>query len=222
MKITSIFLSSESDSSLPLVEFCRQHNIHLTRKSLITFQTVDFSIPSEWEVVFFSSPRSFDFFVKKGIDLGAKSIACIGLETKSYIEQKGYSVDFAGENAGSPKEVAADFKKWLGDRIAVFPQSTVSNKSIESGIRESQRIPVIVYETLQQSVPVAPSSVYIFTSPSNAASFLEKNTFEKGPLVIAWGEATAQFIVNQSHTCDFTLKTSTYSELLQILQELIP
>ncbi|WP_300665385.1 uroporphyrinogen-III synthase [Fluviicola sp.] len=222
MKIRSIFLSSESDSSLPLVSFCEENAIFILRKSLISFDAVEFELPSEWDVVFFSSPRSFDFFISKGIEWKKdQQIACIGNETKKYIEAAGFTVSFAGENAGSPKEVAADFKAWLNERIALFPQSTRSNKSIETALPPNQRKPLVVYQTIETPIRLMEAfSMYIFTSPSNYESFSSINSVPKDAIIVSWGEMTHQRIVNQGSKSDYILRTSTYSELLKILQKL--
>lgn len=222
MKITSIFLSSESDSSLPLVSFCEENAISILRKSLISFDSVAFELPSEWDVVFFSSPRSFDFFVSKGIEWKTNhQIACIGNETKRHIESAGFTVSFVGENAGNPKEVAANFKEWLKNRIALFPQSTRSNKSIETALPADQRRPLIVYKTIETPVRLKETfSMYIFTSPSNYESFRAVNELPGNAIIVSWGEMTHQRIVNQGSKSDYILKTSTYSELLKILQKL--
>ncbi|MNJ89028.1 uroporphyrinogen-III synthase [compost metagenome] len=222
MKIRSIFLSSESGSSLPLVDFCAEQQIRLLRKSFISFGRMEFDDPGNWDVVFFSSPRAFDFFVSESFDLKAgRKIACIGLETKKHIESAGFSVSFFGENAGRPEEIASEFKEWLGQRIALFPQSTKSNKSIERALPVSQRIPLVIYQTIPNPVLLAEQfSIYLFTSPSNFTSFTTLNSIPEGAKVLAWGTSTAQIILNQSVKVDFILETSTYSELLEILQNL--
>lgn len=223
MKIKSIFLSSNSDSSLPIVDFCNENEILLARRSFISFQQIPFEIPNEWEVVFFSSPRSFDFFVSDDFSLESnQQIACIGEETKNHIESRGYVVAFFGENAGNPKEIASRFKEWLGPRRALFPQSTRSNKSIETELPEAQKIPLTVYETVEDPILFRTVfSIYIFTSPSNYLSFISLNSIPEGAKILAWGATTAQLIVNKGKHVDFILKTSTYSELHQILRKLI-
>lgn len=223
MKIRSIFLSSSSNSSLPILDFCRENEIRLVRQSLISFQAVPFRIPPGWDVVFFSSPRSFDFFISEGILLASnQAIACIGPETKKHIESMGHRVSFYGENAGNPKEIAKQFKEWLGSRTALFPQSTKSNKSIETELPESQRIPLLVYETIENpAVFSEPFSLYIFTSPSNYHSFVSLNSIPEEAKITAWGDSTALAIANDHKKADFVLNTSTYSELLEILRKLI-
>jgi uroporphyrinogen-III synthase len=221
MKIESIFLSSESESSLPIVDFCYENQIQLVRKSFISFQQISFQVPSDWDVVFFSSPRSVDFFVSEDFTLKPdQQIACIGIETKNHLESLGYPVSFFGENAGKPTEVADKFKDWLGNRVALFPQSTKSNKSIETVIPDPQKIPLLVYETIDAPVALENSfSVLVFTSPSNYKSFISLNAIPKESIVVAWGTTTAQIISNDHVKADFILRTSTYSELLQILQK---
>lgn len=221
MRIKSIFLSSDKQSSLPIVDFCYENQIQLIRKSLISFQGIPFEIPKKWDVVFFSSPRSFDFFVPVDfIPEPHQQIACIGIETKNYLELKGYQVSFFGENAGKPAEIAEQFKKWLGNRVALFPQSTKSNKSIEALLPDTQKIPLLVYETIDTPATLENSfSVLVFTSPSNYKSFRLLNPIPEESIVVAWGNTTAQAIANDHIKVDFILQTSTYSELLEILQK---
>lgn len=223
MRIKSIFLSSESDSSLPIRDFCQENNISLVRKSFISFQKDPFQVPSGWEVVFFSSPRSFDFFISEAfIPESNQQLACIGLETKKHIEDKGYVVSFFGENAGNPKEIARQFKDWLGNRVALFPQSLKSNKSIEATLPESQKIPLVVYNTIEEPVQfLNPFSVYVFTSPSNYRSFISVNLLPEDAKVIAWGHATAETMMDDDSPVHYILDTSTYSELLKILRQII-
>lgn len=223
MKIKSIFLSSDTDSSLPILDFCNENKIFLVRKSFISFQQIPFQVPNKWDVVFFSSPRAFDFFVSESFALDSnQEMACIGIETKNHIESSGYPVSFFGENAGKPAEIASQFKDWLGNRVALFPQSSKSNKSIEAIIPESQKIPLLVYETIDNPVMLENEfSVLVFTSPSNYKSFVSLNPIPKESIVVAWGATTARSITNDRVKVDLILQTSTYSELLKILQELI-
>ena len=220
--IKSIFLSSESDSSLPIRDFCQEHHIGLVRKSLISFQKIAFQVPPDWDVVFFASPRSFDFFISDDFSLGShQQIACIGLGTRKHIESKGYPVSFFGENAGVPEEIAHQFKDWLENRVALFPQSVKSNKSIESVLPPAQKIPLIVYNTIENPVQLSePFSLYVFTSPSNYSSFRSRNTIPQDAKVIAWGHSTAEILMDNDEPVHFILETSTYSELLPILKNL--
>lgn len=223
MKIRSIFLSSESSSSLPIRNFCDENEILLVRKSLISFKRIPFQVPTDWNVVFFTSPRSFDFFTSEGFYLKPdQQVACIGPETKKHIEALGYQVSFFGEHAGDPNEVAGLFKQWLGNRTVLFPQSAKSNKSIERGLPESQKIPLLVYDTIKDPVQFSsPFSIYIFTSPSNYKSFSTVNRLPEDAKVIAWGHSTAETMMNDNAPVHFILNTSTYSELLEALQRMM-
>lgn len=223
MRTRSIFLSSENDSSLPIVDFCQENDLILVRKSFITFRKIPFEIPTGWDVLFFSSPRSFDFFISTAFKLeSGQQIACIGLETKKHIEDSGYEISFFGENAGNPKEVAARFKTWLGDRKALFPQSVKSNKTIESELPATQKIPLPVYDTIADPVAfLHPFSVYVFTSPSNYKSFISLNVIPEDAQVIAWGRSTAEVMMDDDAPVHFILDTSTYAELLTILRKII-
>lgn len=217
MKITSLFISSESKSSDVLVDFCSENNIQCLRKSLIGFQAVPFEVIRPFDVVFFTSPRSFDFFTAQFSLSRDAEIACIGEETKKHIKKAGFSVSFYGVEAGKPERVALELKAWLNDKHVLIPQSTRSNKSIEAILDVHQFTPLVVYKTILKPQIIPEVSVYVFTSPSNVESFLQKNTISKSAQVIAWGETTNQFLLKNEIFSLKVLNQSTYLELIQFL-----
>ena len=60
-----IFISKNKDDLGTFGHFCKEHNIDLIAKSLISFEAVDFKLTSEFDCVFFSSIRAATFFLKK-------------------------------------------------------------------------------------------------------------------------------------------------------------
>ncbi len=221
MKITSLFISSESKNSEILVEFCDKNNIRLLRKSLISFQEVPFELSKPFDVVFFTSPRSFDFFSKNFMLKKDVPIACIGYGTKKHIEEYGYTVLFQGEEAGKPDKVAHEFSQWLAARIVLIPQSTISNKSIEKALNAKQIIPLVVYNTNILPLVIESCSVYIFTSPSNAISYFEKNKLPEKAIIIAWGQTTADYLEKKKVSNIRVLNESSFTELLDVLSNLL-
>lgn len=219
MKITSLFISSESTSSDVLVDFCNENNIQCIRKSLIGFEAVPFEVNQPFDAVFFTSPRSFDFFTAQFSLTHDVSIACIGEETKKHIEKSGYFVSFYGVEAGKPDNVALELKTWLEEKHLLIPQSTRSNKSIEAILDTHQFTPLVVYKTLFKPQAIPEVSLYIFTSPSNVESFLHKNTIPTGALVIAWGETTNQSLLKYELVSLKVLNHSTYLELIHFLSK---
>lgn len=212
----SIFISKPLSELDALNSFCTEKGIHLIAESLIRFEAVPFTVEKPYEVVFISSIRAAEFFIKATTLLPDCKIACIGETTADKLKNLGLSVDFTGEKAGKPDEVADAFKTWLGDRKVIIPQSNISKRSIASKIAPEQCIEVIVYRTLSNCKPIPSCSRYIFTSPSNFESFLLCNNAPKGK-IIAWGETTKRAILEHGLGVDYTLEGSGLGELVGVL-----
>lgn len=217
MKLTNLFVSADLPNDHLLVAFAREKNVHLLAQSLITFQALNNTTTADFSVVFFSSPRSFNYFISSNKLAENIEIGVIGPGTKKHLNEFFSQIKFIGEQAGNPAKVAADFKAWLGDRTVLFPQAKKSNETISSLIPESQKIILPVYETVALPLVVPTSDTYVFTSPSNVSSFLHKNKVPTNAKVIAWGETTKKACEQEGITVWKTLLTSSYEELIELL-----
>lgn len=206
------------------LNFIRENNIDLCALPMISFKSTAFSIPkeSEFDAVFFTSPRSVLFFLEKFKIAEDKFVGAIGKSTAGFIYQKGYSVDFTGLHSGKPKEVAETFKALIGDKKVLFPQSSRSKKSVQKYLNPEKCIDLVVYETLlePQQLKIIPD-VLVFTSPSNAEAFLEKNSVDKNQKVIAWGDSTEAYLAETGHASFHTLEKSSFKELQPVLRKIL-
>ena len=214
---TKLFLSNSEIVDEQFLSFCETHQISLHAKSLIGFEPVIFDTIPEAEVVFFSSPRSVDFFAS-ALKSKKWTLACLGTGTAKRLETFGYTSDFVGSDSGKPDIVAKEFRKWLGDRKVIFPVSSRSNRSIASVIPPAQGIELVVYKTVAVPELIEPSQIYVFTSPSNVDAFLEKNQFPEVCRVIAWGETTAKRLLDLGIRPAFVLQKSDLRHLEQFLE----
>lgn len=203
-----------------LPAFCKENSFALTAQSLIDFKPIDFEVKADFDVIFFSSIRAFDFYTQVAKTEG-KLLACIGESTAKRIEEKGYRLDFIGSAAGIPAIVAQEFRMWLGNQKVLIPISVQSNRSISKALNPSQFHEVMVYETITKSEVLAAQQVYIFTSPSNVESFLQKNSLPEDAKIIAWGKTTEQRLKSFGLSCEAVLKTSTERELVRILAQIL-
>lgn len=195
------------------------HAIQLTAQTLIDFKALPFEINEEYEVVFFSSPRSFNYFTRSASISPSAQIAVIGNGTANFINGKVSSIDFIGKQAGKPDEVAAEFLHWLGNRKVLFPLALHSNESISSKIPANQKVEVRVYETVLSPVSIEPQDWYVFTSPSNVRSFFESNTLPTFAKVIAWGKTTEKELTKLNSSAYHTLAESSINELVHFFEQ---
>lgn len=212
----TIFISKNRSEVAELEDFCSRNDLQLFAESLITFKAVPFTLDRSYDAVFFASIRAAEFFLKQTQLPPSCAIACIGQTTADKLATLGLHVDFIGEKAGKPDEVAGAFKAWLGTRTVLIPQSTVSKRSIASAINPAQCVEVVVYETCSACKKIPVCDTYVFTSPSNFESFLLCNEVPKGK-IIAWGETTKRAILKRGLEVDETLVYSEMGELVGML-----
>ena len=202
-------------------EILKRKQVQLIAKSLISFEPSFFEINEDYEVIFFSSIRSAQFFLeKKDLKEGVK-VACFGTETSIKLQKMGINPSFIGENSSNPIEVANKFKSWLQNRKVIFPHSDHSFHSISKLLNQSQVINVQVYQTnyIQKIIP--PCDLYIFSSPSNLESFKLKNILKINSNVIAWGKSTEDQLLKYKIPLMKVLQTGTLNELETYISNLI-
>lgn len=205
-----VFFSRAVTENSILSEYCAEKNIQLIAQSLISFKpSILKENPKPFDVIFFSSPRAFDYF-KLQVNWPVNTLlACISKKTKDHIKNQGYSVDFFGSNGTQPKIVAQEFGSWLGERQVLFPISNMSNRSISSVLNTKQVQEVVVYETLLQEQYFSNKfDVLIFSSPSNAQAFLEKNTPTPDQLIAVYGATTKNFVTKSGWASEVLEDTS--------------
>ena len=217
--IRSLFISREPEDATELSAFCQEQSIELIAHSLIRFEAIPFEINQSYDVVFFASIRTAEFFLKEVTPPATTLYACIGARTAEKLKIRGINCHFIGDQSGQPEKVAEDFKKWVWDRTVLFPQSTRSHRSIVSQLDPAQCIEVPVYETLPDCKPVCDCDAYVFSSPSNLESFLSCNDLPTGK-IIAWGETTRKAAIKKGLNIHSTLSQSDDAELISILRSI--
>ena len=174
-----------------MISFCENAGWELTQQPLIRFEKLLFTLPENFDVVFFSSPRSVDYFFSENSLNSSCKIACIGSGTAIAIKAINLTPDFIGSNSGNPESVGKEFLEWLGNRTVLFPLAKNSNETIVKNIPDNQKMIVRCYETILVEKTLNQHDTYVFTSPSNVTSFLKSNTFPEKAKLIAWGTTTA-------------------------------
>ena len=219
--IQSIFISRDSNGCGSLIEFCNQHQLDLVTQSLISFESKDFEVSDSYDVIFFSSIRSAEFFLRKEKLNTSVKIACIGQETALKLKNLGIHVDFVGENSGTPSDVSREFKNWLGNRKVLIPHSSESLLSITEYLNPNQIVLVEVYKTSLNPTKIPVCDSYVFTSPTNVRAFLLANDISSLNNVIAWGRSTEKELLLNKIPVMKVLQTGTMLELESYLKTII-
>lgn len=216
---TNLFFSSESKRNGLLQKFCLEKAVHLTDRSLISFEKIPFELNQPFDVVFFSSPRSVEYFFSENYLISDYKIACVGSGTANALKVRNITPDFIGENSADPERVGVEFVHWLKDKSVLFPVSKRSNNTIFSCVPVNQRIKVVCYDTILTPQQIDLHEWYVFTSPSNVESFLLKNNLPPTAQIVSWGKTTAACLRSQSIEPTYTLQDSSEEALVALLSE---
>lgn len=201
-----------------LNDYLLEQGQNLISHSFLSFQALDFSIQKHFEVVFFSSPRSAQFFLERSSLKDDIQIACTGFKTADRIASLGYPVHFIGNEASKTSEVAKEFKEWCDGRKVLFPISNISLKTISSFFPKEKKEELVVYKTNIKEEQIPNCDTYIFTSPSNVRGFLINNDILKSAEVISWGESTTRELESNGIAVNHILMNATIEELYEILK----
>lgn len=215
-----IFISKNANDCEMLVDFCNQNNLELIAQSLIEFESVPFKMESNFDIVFFSSIRSAQFYFEKEVQKSNLVYACIGETTHSKLKKLGIECEFVGKEAGNPQKTAEEFKKWVKNKIVFFPQSSLSLGTFSAIFPENQAIKQVVYKTNLKQIKISKCQIYIFTSPSNLDAFLTINEIREDSKVIVWGKSTSEKAKSKGLKVDFVLTKSSLDELIQFLSQI--
>jgi uroporphyrinogen-III synthase len=215
--IKSIYISRNEEEVPQLSCYAVQKGISVRAVSQIRFEAVENHPKSKTEVIFFSSIRAAEFFLKNEQIVAEAKVATIGISTAKKLSALGIQSDFIGDKAGNPDQVANDFRSWLKDRKVLIPCSDLSNRSIAAVLPEKQVEELIVYRTISACQNVGEQDVYVFTSPSNFHAFNECNTIPSNAKVIAWGKTTENALIKAGIRPAYTLESSTEEELIAVL-----
>jgi uroporphyrinogen-III synthase len=172
-------------------------SIIIQDEPLIDLTPIPFSAiePCDW--IFFSSKNAVSFFFKQIKSLAIKipttvKWGAIGLATAKELLNYQITADFSGN--GNPEVVGISFSTLVTGKKVLFPSAKNSRESIQQFIKNeaSEIINLSIYDNSPKSdFDIAPSDLYVFTSPLNVIAFSKKyNLSDKNCLGI--GETTAE------------------------------
>jgi uroporphyrinogen-III synthase len=210
-----LFISKNRNEIEQLTNFAQEKEIELFAHSFLQFEAIPFKIESTYEAIFFGSPRAVDFFLSQEKLDTQVFIGCVGEITAQSLQEKGYTPNFIGKSSGDTAKIALEFNELVKNKKVLFPQSSISNRSIASVFPRAQITEISIYKTETYPKSIPNCDYYVFTSPSNVDGFLIDNQFPSFAKIIAWGKTTEKYLINKNQKVEYTLKNSTLSELIE-------
>ena len=212
-----LFISKNNAETENLSTFLSSRDTELLSHSFLHFEGVKFEVDSNYDIIFFTSPRSVLFF-KAVLDIpNTVKIACTGSKTAELLEALGHQVDFKGEQSGEIHHVATTFKHWANGRKVLFPMSDISLRTVSSQLDLNSVIEVEVYKTIIKGFKIDACDGYVFTSPSNVEGFLMENDIPTQCQIIAWGTSTQNALTQKGFKVNYTLQESSIESLIEYL-----
>lgn len=215
-----VFISKSAEDASWLADFCTEQTWELQTESMISFAPMEFEIPSDAAIIFFSSKNGVRYFLEQNTIPENMEVACIGRETARVLRKHNIEPNYIGDRSGDPKQVGEDFQNFTAGRKIFFPTSNASLHTVANLFPEDQKTIASIYETTITSKKIDESDVYIFSSPSNVRGFLESNKISKGKTVVAWGTITDQTLEKEGIRADYVLESAQKEELLEYLATL--
>lgn len=217
----TLFISRKVEEEGELAAFCQQHNLQLIALPLIGFKPVIATDIPTTDVLFFTSPRSVSFYLEQAAILPGQQIATVGENTSKALQERGITVDFTGSTPTQPEKIALDFKNWVGSKTVLFPQSSVSNRTMQQALSSHQYTDLVVYETVAFPREILPvPDLLIFSSPSNFRSFLKTNAITNQQILLAFGSTTQNYISECGYSSR-VLSGISEEEIIQFITPLL-
>lgn len=213
-----LFISKNEQKIPNLSTFCKKQKLDLIGHSFLSFEAREFKIEHDYDVLFFSSTRSFLYF-SEAVEIPKNvKIACAGSETAKLVESKGFKVDYYSAASGDVIGAAREFAEWLGGRRVLFPVSQLSKKSYSMFIQADLCEFILCYWTSIEQQSVESCDYYAFTSPSNVRGFLLENKIPSSSKIIAWGTTTADELRKNYYDVTHILPDSSEESLIEYLK----
>lgn len=191
----SVFISRDPEENDSLQRELSRSGIEVICKSMIELSGISYPKPipaTDW--IFFASKNAVRFFFAGQPEIGSAKLAAVGEGTAQLLKQFG-PVSFTGRHVDTSL-TAQDFKNLVGNAVVLFPCSSASLRTIQSAFSPDRTISLICYETLEKPAYCGHPDILVFSSPSNAKSYLRLNSILNYQKIIAFGPSTAKALKN--------------------------
>lgn len=193
MPAKTVFISRKAPAASAFAAPLRAAGWAVHGRSLVELTPLPATEIPEADWVFFSSRHAVQFFFPLAGAGGQRlaRLAALGPGTASELQQYAERVDFTG--TGDPSTTAAAFLPLATGKRVLFPEARQSQRSVArllGGAITAIHLPVYA------NTPVAGLSrldqdVLVFTSPMNAAAYLNQHRLQAHQRVVAIGQTTA-------------------------------
>lgn len=193
-----IFISRNETAWPMLGKQLHDHGYETIFEALIDTKTNQSNTHLATDWLFFVSRNAVIHYLKQHKPFNGTKIAAVGEGTAQALHTAGIQVDFTGQDTNITTVATAFASQFAGSSV-LFPVGNRSRNTVQNALQKHCNIIELqVYETVLLDKSIDPScAALVFSSPSSAEAFLAHNHIHSEQLIVAMGEATADFLRKQ-------------------------
>ena len=163
-----VFVSRDEENAASFSAQLRDYGFQVNAYAPVQFEAIEVRhIPfTDW--VFFTSPRSVEFFFQHDMQLPVHTqVAALGSGTAAALNDLGIQPDFTGAD-GKTEDVANQFLEKAMGKSILFPCAEKGLRSVQTVLEQKAEVHDLpVYRTLENaSHPSIDADIWVLTSPS--------------------------------------------------------
>jgi hydroxymethylbilane synthase len=170
------------------------HGVSVNGEQLLVAEALPFTLPAEFDRLFFTSRNAVRFFVRGGGDLNAARCDAIGSGTAEELRKHGGEVAYIGDGPDTPA-IAAEYAVRFATQRVLFPCAEIGLRTVQKAMPEANVIDLPVYRMRSiQGISIPEADVVLVTSPEHANALHAAKPLGTFAHRIAMGTSTAQRI----------------------------
>lgn len=189
-----VLITREHEPDGLLARSLGAHGIPLSGQQLLVAEALPFTLPAEFDRLFFTSRNAVRYFVRGGGDLNAARCDAIGSGTAEELRKHGADVAYIGDGPDTPT-IAAEYAARFSTQRVLFPGAEVGLRTVQKAMPEASVIDLPVYRMRPVGSTQTPAAdIVIVTSPEHASALHAVKPLHTFAHRIAMGTSTAQRI----------------------------
>jgi len=198
--VHTLFITRSLSADSPIADWAERNGCSIIGHSLLRFTPVNFSLPRPCDWWFFYSRRAVQFAADKLAlcSLPLPKVAAMGPGTARALREHDYGLTASFVGNGDPGTVAREFGQLAAGEKVFFPRARQSRKTVQSLLEDTVRVyDAVCYDNQPVKQPdFVYASIYVFTSPLNARTYLSAHPLPADARIIAIGPSTAQALAS--------------------------
>lgn len=193
-RVLRVLITREHEPTGLLARSLSAHGHIVQGERLLAPEAVAFTVPAEFDRIFFTSRNAVRYFAAGGGDLSAARCDAIGGATAEELRRHGADVAFIGDGADTSTIAAEYSARFLAQRV-LFPCAETGLRTVQRSLPPENVIDLVVYRMRKvESVVVPEADIAIVTSPEHANALHAVMPLHTFTHRIAMGTSTAQRI----------------------------